>query len=138
MSDKSILAVVFRKKEYYLELDENIVFDNNIYGQELVSFNTYYSIHNITTNIRFFRFYNGSERKTLNSSGGFNEISDFDRAILELVQEEENLSDDDLARKIGFNETTCKSEVTLKNNYRMDCRIITSFRNILGFDSLII
>ena len=62
-----------------------------------------------TENNKTFKYYNGSERKTLSILERLYEITDIDRNVLQTVQEEKNLPDDDIVIKEGYNKNTFKS-----------------------------
>ncbi|DAC81749.1 TPA_asm: penton [Trichoplax MELD virus] len=116
-----------------------------IYKVALIAAEIWYSWYNITSKNNKFKYFNGKVWKnTIIPPGAYN-VVDIQKAIQNIMKENNdyipaNTSGDENLFHVNIspNYNTFKSEIELKNNYKLDFTIDNTFRDILGFNSRII
>ncbi|EDV18724.1 uncharacterized protein TRIADDRAFT_62799 [Trichoplax adhaerens] len=116
-----------------------------IYKVALIAAEIWYSWYNITSKNNKFKYFNGKVWKnTIIPPGAYN-VVDIQKALQNIMKENNdyipaNTSGDENLFHVNIspNYNTFKSEIELKNNYKLDFTIDNTFRDILGFNSRII
>lgn len=110
---------------------------SDTYEIALMNASIWYSWYNINSSNQIFRYYNGTEWKTITIPPGAYNITDINTYIQKIIARSDGERNKD---SIAFipNYNTIHSEVVLKNGYKIDFTVKNSLRAVLGFDSKIV